>query len=192
MKKFIVCTWWTHVWKTSVLKYLEKQGYTIKESFAHENMDLLSGLLWKEGYRNWRKDNFLDFQKMNIIRDLKLYVDAWNIKNTKEDIIFFDRWIFDYIASLHRENNKIPQNIEKLFEQILYFSKVFIFEPIPFHDKRECTWRMLDKNNSLKWAWFIEEEYIKRWYRIIKVPYIETWDISKNIEKRAEFLLKNI
>lgn len=192
MKKFIVSTWWTHVWKTSVLKYLEKEWYKINDSFAWKNMNILSKILWKDEYKIWRKDNFLDFQKMNIFRDLELYYNSLEIENTKGSIIFFDRGIFDWIASLKRENIDIPQNILSLVAKIQYFSKIFLFDSLPFHDIREDTWRMLDESISIKWAKFIENEYSERGYDVIKIPYIEASNIDESIKKRAKFLIDNI
>lgn len=192
MSKFIVCTWWTHVWKTSVLEYLETQWYKRHISVAWKYMEMLSNIFWDAEYRVWRTNNFWEFQRMNIFADLELYFDSLNIKNIKDEIIFFDRWVFDWIASLKRENIEIPNSIEELVSKVKYYKKVFIFEPIWFHDSREQTWRMLNEEISLKWAKFIEEEYKNRWYEIVKIPDIKAWNNHDNINARAELLLNNI
>lgn len=192
MNKFIVCTWWTHVWKTSVLEYLETIWYKRHISVAWKYMEMLSKLFWDLEYRTWRTKNFSEFQRMNIFADLELYFDSLKTENTKDGIIFFDRWIFDWIASLKRENIEIPESIEELVSRVEYYKKVFIFEPIWFHEQREQTWRMLNEETSLKWTRFIEEEYKWRWYEIVKVPDIQIWTPEENIKARAKFLLDNI
>ena len=192
MKKFIVCTWWTHVWKTSVLEYLENEWYKRHISVAWKNMDMLNYYMWEEKYREWRTTNFLDFQRMNIFKDFELYIDSFNINDSKDEIIFFDRWIFDWVASLKRENINIPLEIEELISNIKYYSKVFIFEPIWFHEQREQTWRLLNEEISLKWAKYIEEEYVNRWYEIVKVPNIIWKNPTDSIKKRAEYLKNNL
>lgn len=192
MVKFIVCTWWTHVWKTSVLEYLETIWYKRHISVAWKYMEMLSKLFWDSEYRSWRTKNFSEFQRMNIFADLELYFDSLKLENIKDEIVFFDRWIFDRIASLKRENIEIPESIEELVSKVTYYKKIFVFEPIWFHEQREQTWRMLNEEVSLKWARFIEEEYKSRWYEIVKVPDIQNWTPEENIKARAKFLLDNI
>ena len=184
MKK-IVLTWWTYTWKTTLLKEFKKQGFICLDEVAQNNMKLLSSIL-KDKYLYWRKENFLEFQKMNIFDDLKRYLSV--LKN--ENIIFFDRWVFDWVASLKRENIEIPDYIDKLFSNISY-DIAFVIEPLKEHKTREYTWRVLNKEMSVKWAKYIENEYKDRWVKVIKV---DTFSDNKeeSIKKRVQFILNNI
>jgi len=156
--------------------------YNCFDEVAGENMKMLIELFWMDKYRKWRKENFLEFQYMNIFSNLKREV---SIKNNNE-LNFLDRWVFDWIASLKRENYNISKSIESLVNNINY-DYIFIIEPIGTHNIREHTWRMLDENISIKWSKFIINEYISRFWKkkVINVPF-------DTIENRAKFILDKI
>jgi len=184
----IVFTWWTYVWKTTILNLLENNWFNVFEEKAGENMFFLMNLLWEFKYRNWREKNFLEFQKMNIVSTLKrdLLLDTkW--------INILDRWVFDFIASLKRENIDIPDYLEELVSNIDY-DYIFFFEEIDKHDMRSFTWRMLGKEKSRLWAKFIYEEYKNRFWenKIIKIPFFDKQNIEENIETRYQFVLEQI
>ena len=187
MKK-ILFTWWTHVWKTSVLEYLESQGYFRYISVAGANMKMLRSLLWEDRYPEYRKENFKEFQYANIYDDLKLYHQSSSLSWNKDDTVFFDRWVFDRIASLKREWYKIDASIEELVSKINY-DLIFVFEPILEHNLRIETARLLNREVSEKWADFIKTEYTQRGWKIIFVPNFEWVNVEESIKKRAEFVL---
>ena len=189
--KNIVFTWWTHVWKTSVLEYLETQWYSRYISVAWANMRMLHDLLWDERYPDYRSKNFAEFQLANIYDDAKLYHQSLATTNTKDDVLFFDRWVFDWIASLKREAKMVSDSIEELVSKVSY-DLVFIFDPIANHDSRNETARLLNREVSEKWANFIETEYINRWYKIVHVPDLQWTSPSESIKLRAEFILSSM
>jgi len=175
----IVLTWWTHTWKTSILRYLESKWYNCLDEVAGDNMNMLLKILWKDWYSNWRKNNFLEFQQINIFSNLKRDFD---LKKT-DNFTFLDRWVFDWIASLKREKLSISESILNLVDRISY-DYIFIIDPIDFHEIRGSTWRMLDKDVSEKWNNFIIDEYVSRFWRekVVHVPF-------DTIENRAKFIL---
>lgn len=188
MKK-VVLTWWTHTWKTSILKNLSLKWYTTIDEVAQNNMKTLINLLWKENYQKWRKENFLEFQKLNIYDNLKVYLNE--INKAKDWVIFYDRWIFDWIASLNRESVDIPIEIKELIKDIKY-NKIFIIEHLDKHDMRNETWRMLNSELSIKWEKYIKKVYTEKFWQnnIILISDIENWTTKEKIEKRTNLILK--
>jgi len=191
MPKKILFSWGTHVGKTSVLEFLESEWYTRKISVAGANMKMLRDLIGEKEYPNYRKENFQSFQLANIYDDLKLYHQSLKEDTTKDDIIFFDRWVFDRIASLKREWYTIDNSLEKLISEVKY-DAVFIFSPLSTHSSRKETARLLDAEISEKWAALIEKEYKNRWYTPIHVPDIAWEDLQDSIKKRADYVFKNL
>lgn len=187
MKK-IILTWWTHTWKTSILNELSSKWYTVIGEVAQKNMQTLIKLLGKENYQKWRKENFLEFQKMNIFDNLKIYFKK--IENPKDWLIFYDRWVFDWIASLKREWYNIPNEIDELIKKI-HYEKIFIIEHLDNHNTRNETGRILNLEISKKWEIFIKQTYLEKFWEknIIIIPNIKIWDIEKNIEERTKIIL---
>jgi len=188
MKK-IVLTGGTHVWKTSIIKNLQFLWYTAFESVAEKNMQLLIDLLWLEVYQKWRNENFLDFQRMIFFSNLQVYNESLKITNPKEWIIFYDRWVFDWFASLKREWIDVPIALEKQTENINY-DMVFLIESLPYHDMRENEWRMLNEEMSKKWESFLIKEYQERFGNIIRIPaiyYPENKELA--IQERTNLIL---
>lgn len=189
----IVLTWWTFVWKTSILRNLSTKWYTIVDEVAQKNIQLLKNLLWDEDSKKWRQDNFLEFQRMNIFSNLNTYNESLNIWETKDWLIFYDRWIFDWFASLTREWIPIPKSIENLCHNVKY-DIIFVIEHLSSHDPRKETWRMLNFEKSKKWEESIIKEYTKKiWIEnIITIPKIIYEDTEKGIEERTQIILDHI
>jgi len=190
----ILFTWWTFAWKTSVLEELQKIWYSVIWESSGRNIKLCQALLWDEEYRKWRPSYFEEFQRMNIHSNLEDYIKSLQIGKTKDWIIFYDRWVFDWFASLKREWFKIPDWLEIVSKNISY-DLIFLFEILPDHQTREHTWRMLNREVAEKWAKFIEAEYTQRFWadKIIKVPSIVYENNpQKVINERLEFVLSEI
>ncbi len=182
----IVFTWGTHVWKTTILNlFKDNKKIVINKEVVRENMNMLIDLLWIEKYQDWRINHFLEFQTMNIISSIKRDI---NLNNNKINLL--DRWVFDFIASLKRENINIPDSLLELVKNINY-DLILFFEPIEQHKIREKTWRMLNKEKSELWAKYIYNEYINIFWnsKVIKVPFFNEWNIKNNIEERYNFIL---
>jgi len=186
----IVFTWWSYSWKFDLLNKLKCKWYNIKSEVVSTNIDLLIYLLWMEWYKNWRKENFLRFQEMNIFKNLERDI---YLSETKTH--FLDRWVFDFFASLKRENIEVTPELEKLSEKI-YYDKIIFLEEIPFLDKLQ-EWRLLDKKQSKLWWKLIKQEYIDRFWEenIIEVPFFWEKDLDSENNLRIEFIeheLENI
>lgn len=184
----ILLTWWTHSWKTSILEYLSKNGFCTLWEVAWDNMKLLIDVLWLEWYRKWRNKNLDKLLEMYIYSNLKRDLNISNLNK----LTFYDRWVFDWIASFKRESIMIPDYIFDLVENIKY-DYIFIIENLPYHNTRESTWRMLDQEKSNKWKKFIINEYEQRFWndKVIIVPYFNL-NKEESIEKRAQFILDYI
>lgn len=139
-------------------------------------------LLNENEYLNFRKNNFKEFQYMNIFSNLKREKNILN----NNPLIFLDRWVFDWIASLKRESIKIEDFIETLVKGINY-DHIFIIEALEKHETREKTWRVLNKDTSEKWNNFIIKEYIERFWKD-KVSFVP----FDTIENRSNFILDKI
>lgn len=190
----ILFTWGTFAWKTSVLEQLKQQWYSIIWESSGRNIKLCQALLWDGDYRKWKPSYFDEFQRMNIHSNLEDYIKSLDIVDSKDWLLFYDRWVFDWFASLKREWFNIPEWLESISKTIRY-DLIFLFDILPNHQTRENTWRMLNREVAEKWAKFIEAEYIQRFWadKIIKVPAIVYEnDPQRGINERLEFVLNEI
>ena len=159
--------------KTTIIKLLEKRGYSVLFEVARIFIDkeLKKGKTIQEIRKNEK-----DFQKK--ILSLKIYFEN---KLIPKEITFLDRAIPDSIA--YNELLDIPNNkyLENIFKKITY-KKIFIFERLDFeHDYA----RTESKEEVKKLEKLIEKTYNRLPFPVIKVP-------SMSIEKRLKFILDNL
>ena len=185
--KTVVLTGWTCCGKTSILEELASRWYSVFSEVAGHNMKPLQHLLW-EDYTAWRTEFFTDFQRMNFFDSMKVYFQALETSKPKDNIIFFDRWLYDWIASFKREWYSVPESFNKITKKIQY-DYCFHIEALPKHLIRANEWRMLNSDMSEKWAKYITQEYALQGIPSSVVIYGE-W--CSTVEERADRVLEII
>jgi len=187
--KRIVLTWCTHVGKTNLIKELVQKWYTTVESAAKKNMQLLIDMLWFEAYQKWRKENFLEFQKMIFFSSLHGYNDSLKLTNTQWNVVFYDRWVFDPFASLKREQIPIPKMLVQQAKKI-HYDVIFLIERIPIPKMGVQIGRMLDEGIAIEQEKHIIDEYLARFGDLVRVPCVfYDDDLQRAFRERAAFML---
>lgn len=162
--------------KTSVLNHLRLNGYItvaevgrsiIKKEIEH------GGNATHTGNRNEFLNKMLEYSLADFSKLLN-----------ETQIVFFDRGLPDLYGYSNefcsKENNQVTQAVE----QYKYNSKVFLFPPWKAIYQND-TERQQDYYESITTFAAIEKGYEQFKYQMVSVPLL-------SVEKRAEFILKNI
>tara|TARA_B100001057_G_C22778932_1_gene922814 strand:- start:893 stop:1429 length:537 start_codon:yes stop_codon:yes gene_type:complete len=177
MLKRIVITGAPGSGKTSLIKSLKLDGYTC--------IDEISRKIFKQGKNKGIKNFFIEKPKVFSLKILKerkkQYKDSLKIKNSNNNLIFFDRGIHDVYAYLYYINKSyvFPPRPFKY-----NYQKIFILNPwksIYLNDNE----RFEDFNSAVKINEAIKYTYKKYGFELINVP-------KYSIKKRKKFIIKNL
>ena len=177
MLKRIVITGAPGSGKTSLIKSLKLDGYTCIDEFSRK--------IFKEGKNHGIKNFFIEkpevFSSKILKGRKKQFKDSLKIKNSNNNLIFFDRGIYDVYAYLYYINKSyvFPPKLVKY-----NYHKVFILNPwksIYLNDNE----RFEDFNSAVKINEAIKYTYKKYEFELINVPKF-------SIKKRKKFIMRNL
>ena len=162
--------------KTSIINVLKKNGYTCFDEYSR--------ILIKLGKKNGIKNYFLEkpnlFSSKILDARIKQFNESENIKESKGDLIFFDRSIYDTFVYQKFINKSF---IFSSKYNIYKYQKVFVLPPwnkIFLNDNERLedfkTTKIIDKHINLTYNYYD--------YKICQVPKV-------SIEKRINFILNN-
>jgi predicted ATPase len=154
--------------KTTVLNYLEKQGYPCIPETAREVLD------------EKRIDPKTPEFQLEIFRR--------QLEKEKNPSGFFDRSALDCIAYSKRNFDYVPKEIDT-FEFSKRYSLVFLLEKLPL--KQDGTRTEKSDEEVRRTHELIEEAYQEKGYNLISVP-VFPGTLEESVERRANFILKNL
>ncbi len=176
---FYVITGGPGVGKTTLLKELQKRGYTVIPEIARD--------LIKEHQKV--NGEALPWKNKNLYKNLMFEYSISSFRQTtksmnKENPVFFDRGFLDAICYTELIQSEISEQMQFYAENWRYNKTVFILPP----------WQAIyETDNERKQDWdevILTHEkmigtYKKYGYQVIEVLKID-------VEKRADFVLNNI
>jgi predicted ATPase len=175
---FHIVTGGPGVGKTTVLRELEKGGYSVvpenaREIIKEQGVIKGDGLPWKN-------------KKLYIDLMLKASIDSYKLAqaNNSLSIYFFDRGILDTLCYAEMVGLGISDEMNEIANNHQYNKKVFIFPPwfeiYQTDNERKQTWEEAELTFQK-----MKETYLKYGYDIIEVP-------KDTIENRKIYILENL
>ncbi len=156
--------------KTTLIRYLERQGYKV----LHEVPRQIIREYKQKGIDHSQKRNEFQF---NV---LKRTIER-NKKIKDGEIVFLDVDIPEGIAYFKANGEEPPNWLLKAAKEHAKYHKVILLEQIPFHRKDDI--RIEDAKTALKISKIIEELYNELGYEVHKIPFM-------HVKKRAEIIKK--
>ena len=163
--------------KTSLLEVMAKRGYHVEFEIARIYIDEQIAL--GKSLQEIRRDESA-FQKEILKRKFELEKTL-----SRDELILFDRGILDTIA--YYELIGLSKDAEKLRKtiKITNYKKIFLLDLLDF--KQDYA-RVEDKETAYKIQKLLGKSYQELGFEVTTVPV----PISKNIEERADFIIKNL
>ncbi|WP_075340847.1 AAA family ATPase [Tenacibaculum agarivorans] len=162
--------------KSSVLRYLKRQGFTCMPEISRE----VTKQAQKEGIDQlFLTDPILFSTKLLEGRE-KQYIEA---ENTKDRVIFFDRGIPSVYAYMRYFNTEFP---DVFIEKSIQYKYTKIFQFLP--------WKKIYRSDNERYETFEQAEVISTFlydayselgYEIINVPF-------DSVKNRANFILSHL
>ena len=175
MLKRIVITGAPGSGKTTLIKALEFEGYSCFNEYSRKIIQI-----WKDkGLNSFFKEKPEVFSSKILKGRKRQYKDSLKIKKSKNNLIFFDRGIYDVYAYLYSINDAytFPSKLIKY-----NYQKIFILNPwkeIYSNDNE----RIENYNSSVKIDEAIKYTYRKYGFKLINVP-------KTTVKKRIKFIIK--
>jgi predicted ATPase len=140
----IVLTGGPYAGKTSLISFLESQGYQTTPEAAMIVIDRLNSKLGRVDQLRWRQSHPAEFQSM--VADVQLELEA-GARHRSRDMVFLDRGLHDGIAYCNFFGVPLPDvlNSTELYSR---YSFVFVLETLAPFSPREHTGRSSTEETS--------------------------------------------
>lgn len=172
----IVITGGSFSGKTTVLNYLEKEGYAVLPDVGLLVMEELNKKLGIEEQRKFRVQNPGEFYALIARKQFELEKKFLG----NGEVSFFDRGMHDWVAFCRLAGVHVPGEILKLVSKVKY-DFVFVFETLSSFEPRRDTGRLLTRSDSLKIRDLIQKTYEENGYKVIYVK-------EDSVENRIKFV----
>jgi len=160
--------------KTSIINFLKSKGYTCFEEFSRTLIK--SKCEYRVGDSFFKKQKI--FNTKIIEKRIIQYNDSKKITNSKDNLIFFDRCIYDTYAYQKLEDNSFsfPQG-----KYIYKYQKVFILSP----------WEEIYVNDNERLESFNKSKDIDKYIRLTYNHYnLMPNNVSKaSLKNRVDYIL---
>lgn len=175
-KRKIVITGGPGTGKSSIIKYLERHGY----SCLHEVSREITATAQKEGITQLFLEKPILFSEKLLEARKEQYHQA---SKAKEPVTFFDRGLPDVVAYMDYFNTTYPEKFISAGKEFRY-DQVFLLPP----------WEKIYQTDNERYEsfeqavlihQFLKKAYLTYGYTPIEVPV-------GTIEKRSEFILNNL
>jgi len=182
MKK-IVLTGTSYSGKSALIERLSAIDYNTVPEAETQIVLAQKELLGPEETGRWILENYSDFKDRVARRQRELEVSAKN----RARLVFYDRSAICYIAYCKLRGVEPPESLVELAQETQP-DTVFFIEKLKIFDERRVEGRVMKKEEALKLACLIAEEYQSRGFGLLRVPEFYL-DKEKNVNRRTEYIL---
>ena len=163
--------------KSTILSELSQQGYSVIPEVGRE---IVKDQLAKNGNKTpW--ENPQSFCQLLIEKSISAYQHGKMIKNSKNNVCFFDRSFLEGICYF---NNLSIDIYDHIIHEFRYYKTVFMTPPwreiFCQDDERKHTF-----DDAVKEYELLVEFYSKSEYQIVQIP-------KSKVTERAQFIISNL
>jgi predicted ATPase len=162
----VVITGGPYSGKTTLVRHLEAQGFSIVPEAAIEVIKELNHKLGIDEQKRWRKTHVAEFQFMVAKRQAE---QEARTRPENGNMVFCDRGQYDAIAYFRYYDTPISEEIRLFIEETTY-AQVFILDTLTTFSQRPETGRTSNRMASLRIRGLLEEVYRQYGYEPIHVP----------------------
>ncbi len=180
MKK-VVITGGTYSGKTTLISHFSNEGYRVVNEAASEILSQLNGLLGLESQRKWRARNTLAFQ--DLIWSRIQLLESKVIGAKEDEIVFFDRGIYDGFAYL--EGEEVDHLFSKYYGAHSGYHYAFVLQTLRGFDERKDSGRISTEISSIQAGKRLENVYRSRGVETYRVPIM-------SVSERASWILARL
>lgn len=161
--------------KTTLIEELERRGFFCVEEVARKIIQEYAAL------GDDARKNLQYFQEMLLLCSIDAYE---KVAHNKQDTIFFDCGVIDYVGYVLSTNTQISLELHQKACSLNYNRKVFMAPPWEeiFRNDNE---RIQTFEEALKVYEVLMNVYSKYGYEIIELP-------KASVERRTEFVMEHI
>lgn len=156
--------------KTTVIKYLEKEGFKVLHEVPRELIN---------EYKKIGKSPLDEFHQFQY--DILKHTLKRNKKIIEGEITFLDIDIPEGIAYFKVRGIEPPEWLTSAIKKHAKYHKVIFLEQAPFFEEDGI--RLENKESSKRISKLIEETYRELGYEVYKVPFMELKERIKTIKK---------
>lgn len=177
--KRVVITGGTHSGKTTLINYLEKEGYSVVHEAAIDVIESLGILAGVDNVVGWRRRYPLAFQELVWERvcalESKLDLDS--------KVVFFDRGLFDGLA--YSESKDFYRVFDVRFREKASYDVAFVLDTLSDYHLRAETGRTSSYEASVEVGKKLAEIYSEEGVRTYRVS-------EDSVINRVEFIIKTL
>lgn len=164
-----------HAGKTTLIRFLQKQGYKVVPESGLLVIKELAEKLGDGNVNAFRQSHGKGFQDLILQKQIELEKDL-----PENELVFLDRGLVDIYAFYRVYGNPIPEELPALIKKQRY-DQVFVLDTIlPYNTQR----RMTNQEISLRIKKELLQSYQEFGYKPIRIP-------QKPVEERAQIILKH-